>query len=310
MPLNSSLSTNASFPLHSRDDFQSCYYYMRYCIDSTTGTYVVTICIVIYLAIILPVCVASLCLGYKQYRQKGPSRGTTSHSDFFTYNLVLIELIFIFGFTITFIGFHTNLNMMIMLGMNTYPIIFTAHLLFHTLTCVERHLAVVHPVTYLGLRTTYGTRIRNFTVAFVWLLCFAAIYLMYISFSMVIIIVSYCFVPTALIIMFYCSISILCTLIHPKPGEGVGGVRQRADPIKLRAFCTITLILGVLLCRFGGNLLVAVLLTSVKTGDMERCSVLMPDLIFSPPCSLVLPLLFLHKTGKLKCCQIKSEPGM
>ncbi|KAK2863416.1 hypothetical protein Q5P01_002949 [Channa striata] len=41
---------------------------------------------------------------------------------------------------------------MTIVGLNVFFIIFLGQIMFHVLTCVERYLAVVHPITYRGLK--------------------------------------------------------------------------------------------------------------------------------------------------------------
>ncbi|KAI3376422.1 hypothetical protein L3Q82_016443 [Scortum barcoo] len=89
----------------------------------------------------LPLSIFILHLGHQRWRQQRSFK-TTSHSDFFTLHMAALELISELGSA------------------------------FHILTCVERYLAVVHPVTYLGLKQSGGIRIRNISTGCVWLLCF------------------------------------------------------------------------------------------------------------------------------------------
>ncbi|GLD73492.1 uncharacterized protein AKAME5_002481700, partial [Lates japonicus] len=175
-----------------------------------------------------------------------------SHSDIFTYHMVIIELISVFGSSISCCGIHANLPEMLELGVYLLSVNMSGQMLFHILTCAERYLAVVHPITYLGLRKTKGIRIRNIIIGCVWILCFAATSSMTLRDEVSMLILSFSVLGFMLSVISFCSISVLCTLIRPGPADRVEG-RQRIDQSKLRAFYTIMAILGVLLIRFGGN---------------------------------------------------------
>ena len=123
-----------------------------------------------------------------------------------------------------------------------------------------------------------------------------------------VIIFYFCVLAITFIAVSFCSLSVLCVLIRPGPGEESGG-RQRVDKSKLRAFYAILAILGVLLFRTGGKIGVTILYSSVKMGESERCAVWLSVFWFCLPSSLVLPLLFLQKEVKSLCCKNNSESG-
>ena len=93
---------------------------------------------------------------------------------------------------------------------------------FHMLTCVERYLAVVHPVIYLSLRRERGIRIRNISFGCVWLLSFGA---SLISFDNVLVNMDVSLFIFSLFVISFCSLSVLCVLIRPGPVEQ-GGDRE------------------------------------------------------------------------------------
>ena len=117
---------------------------------------------------------------------------------------------------------------------------------FHTLTCLERYLAVVHPIIYLSLKNERGIRIRNITNGCVWPLSIMEAYVFmlfntYLNLSVLIVI---------LIIIVFFSLSVLCVLTRPGPGEQ-GGDGGRVDQSKQRAFYIIMVILVLLLVKIG-----------------------------------------------------------
>ncbi|KAF7644522.1 hypothetical protein LDENG_00220650 [Lucifuga dentata] len=106
-----------------------------------------------------------------------------------------------------------------------------------------------------------------------------------------------CIMAVCCALISYCSLSVLCALIRPGPGEG-GGDRERVDQSKLRNHHAIT---GMLVLRFGGHLVCSWLMSSGLSVDVCMLSRLV--LWLNLPSSLVLPLLFLHRAGKLTVCK-------
>ncbi|KAI4798567.1 hypothetical protein KUCAC02_021965 [Chaenocephalus aceratus] len=178
------------------------------------------------------------------------------------------------------------------------------HVPFHILTCVERHLAVVHPITYLRLKNRGGIMIRNVSIVFVWLLL-----LMWIGLTAksVILVPYFCVTTFSMVVVAFCSLSVLRALIRPVPGEG-GGDKGRVDQSKKRAFRTIMAIMLALCFRFGGQLLFLLIYVSMDLGKCYRCTMLTSVVWLCLPSSLVLPLLFLHRAGKLTCGK-KTDSG-
>ncbi|KAL3046058.1 hypothetical protein OYC64_004131 [Pagothenia borchgrevinki] len=175
--------------------------------------------------LILPICIFVLYLGLQRWRQRSSTSSTTSHSDIFTFHMVLIELVDYSGFTLYLYGLYTVHVIIYRVGYFVVCFTWYGRNSFHVLTCVERYLAVVHPVTYMNLKGERGVRIRNICIGCVWLIFIAVTPLniekplFYFDLSLTII---------ALGIVFFCSMSVLCVLIRPGPGEQ-GRDRKRVD---------------------------------------------------------------------------------
>ncbi|XP_024858255.1 uncharacterized protein LOC112449862 [Kryptolebias marmoratus] len=290
-----SFSNTSHFPLSSSLTIHEL---LHKCLSSRVGAFGITAFAVICVLLVLPLCIFVLYLGYQRVRQQHSS-STISHSDLFTYSMVSIELMNICGAILCCWGAHADISVLVMLGVYFFSITFSAQLLFHILTCVERYLAVVHPVLYL--RNKNSIRLRTVIIVFSWLLSFVGTGVTSMAKHTVITIVSFCVVGFAVIVISYCSISVLCVLIHPVPGEGVGD-RQQVDQSKLRAFHTIGAILGVLVLRFVGNISTNILYDSEQLIEDQRCGLWLSEFWFCLLSSLVLPLLFLHRTEKLPFC--------
>ena len=300
-------SSNSSLLPHPPFSSLDPYDFAYKCFTSTTGLVSATTFTITGIIILLPLCVFVLYLGHQRWRQQR-SGTVMSHSDVFTYHMVVIELMNIFGSILTCFGALPELPKMITAAGCLFNINTSGQMLFHILTCLERYLAVVHPVTYLNLKKANGIRIRNITIGCVWLLCFASSGLMFIKNSTTATIMSLFVTALALITMCFCSLSVLWVLIRPGPGEG-GGSRQQVHQSKLRAFYIIMAIFGVLFLKFGQNMVGTSLGASGQLGETGMCDLLLSAPWFSLPSSLVLPLLFLHRAGKLPCYKSNTQSG-
>ncbi|KAK2899526.1 hypothetical protein Q8A73_012655 [Channa argus] len=169
---------------------------LQTCSNSTGAGLMSKVCIFTNIFLLLPLSLHVLFLGLQRWWHQR-SFATTSHSDILTYHSAAMELICVLGTSI------------------------------HILTCVERYLAIVHPVIYVGLRQSRGVRIRNVSI----------------------------------------GLSVLCVLIRPGPGNM--GVNREQNYID---WCVV-----------------------VASGNLVTL-----------PSSSVLPLLFLHRAGKLVCCHCNN----
>ncbi|KAK2899495.1 hypothetical protein Q8A73_012624 [Channa argus] len=129
------------------------------CFTVRTTLFILTGFLVTYL-FLLPLFILILFVGYQRWRKQrsGSPAVMNSHSDIFTYNMVTLELISICGTCLNCYAAYNNVPDIMMVGMWIVAIISPAQNLFHILTCVDRYLAVVQPVTYLRLKQTGGVR--------------------------------------------------------------------------------------------------------------------------------------------------------
>lgn len=155
------------------------------------------------------------------------------------------------------------------------------------------------PLPTRFLKKAKWIRIRNVTIGCVWLLCLTGPALTLFE-SPALTVIFICAVAFELIVISFCSISVLCVLIRPGPGEWGGG-RQLVHQSKLRGFYTVMAILGVLLFRFGVNVITTTVYAFPQLGEFEKCVVWLSAFCAGLPSSLVLPLLFLQRAGQLMC---------
>ncbi|KAK2863389.1 hypothetical protein Q5P01_002922 [Channa striata] len=268
----------------------------------------ISICIFSVLFIInlllLPLFIFVLCVGYRQWRQQRST--STTHSNLFIYHSIAMELNVFFGFTSFYCGGYFNVPGIMLIGLIIWTITYLGQGLLHILTCVERYLAVVYPISYLHLRQAGEVTIRNISVGCVWLLTFAWLLMCYLLSSNLYFILHCCCTMFVFVVITFCSISVLCALKRPGPGE-VGGNKKRIDQSKQRAFVNILLITGVLLLRYVGKMICFMIFNLTEVEPSNICVALLATVCLDLPSSLVLPLLFLQRVGKLQCCKPNSE---
>lgn len=247
-----------------------------------------------------PLYIIVLYLLVQQWRQQLNWSTALSHSDHFTCHMVLMELIGVIGSISFLCGIHINLSQLKAASFFLLSIGLNGQAFLHFLTCLERYLAVVHPVTYRSLRNSKGIQIRKVTIGISWLLSFAIQGFFFLENLSLYKILGVLYLVLSIANISFCSFSVLLVLIRPGPGEG-GGNRNKTDKTKQRAFFTVTAILGVLSIKFIGFLISSGTITSKQEARNTVCAVMGTALWFSLPSSLVLPLLYLHRAGKLGC---------
>ena len=248
--------------------------------------------------LILPLCILVLFVGHQRWRRRRPG-ATLSHFDILTYHLVTIEILNVIGAILyCWIAYAYSPSVHIALII-TFSVTFPGQLFYQCLTCIDRYLAVVHPIIYLHLRNRNAVKIIYISSGFALLLCAAVFVVIHECAISLIQIPLFSLLVLSLIVVSFCSLSVLHALKRPGPGEG-GGDNQ----FKQRAFYTTMAILAVLLLWFVGNL-VGFALSISKAVD--SCLPIAIGYFFSLPGNLVIPLLFLHRVGKLPCRLYNSE---
>lgn len=257
---------------------------------------------------LFPLYILVLHTGFKQWRrQRSAPAGTMSHSDFFTFNMMAVELLGVLESAVLSFSNFTRNTTLLMSGLMLFSVTVPGQILFHILTCVDRYLAAVHPVRYMHLRERFGVSVRNVVTVCVWLLCFGWLGLgkfedfkTFYSF-LALVGVSTC------VSLFFC-VAVIRVLTRPGPGEA-GRRHDRADQSKQRALHIICSVTAVLLLRFVGLVISMSLHSVADLSPRLLCPLLDSGVWFLVPSSLVLPLLFLHRAGKLTCCRSGSESG-
>lgn len=250
---------------------------------------------------LLPVYIFILHLGFKQWCQQRPNATATSNFDIFTYHMIPVELLNILSTIFSCWGAHTNISELLVAGVYLLILTLVGQMLYHSLICLDRYLAVVHPVTYRSLKGQRWVRARNVVIASPWPLSFlmtviglagdlnSSYYLMYFISGF------------ELIFIAVFSLSILWVL--NRPGPGAGG-KQHIDRSKLRAFYIVIAILGVLVFRLSWSIISSALINS---NNQNHCVLASVTYWINVPSSLIVPLLYLQRRVKQFCCKNKNE---
>lgn len=291
MSANSSSSSNSlDFFLPASSTNHTLPVFM-YCFLIKPSSYIFTAFVIVNILILLPLCILTMNIGLQQ----NCSTAAMRHSVFFMYNMVVMQQIGVVGSVVCCCGVYTNHFSMVNAGCLIFAFSWYGQAMSHILTSVESYLATVHPITYLGLKKEKGVRIRNVSIACNWLIAIVGMSL--VTLDNLFVILDFVLLMLSFAVICFCSLSVLCVLIRPGPSE-LGGAKKQVDQLKQRAMFSIMIILGVLLFRFAWNLCWIVMLLSGNGG----CLFLMLCTFSSLPSSLVLPLLFLRREGKLVFC--------
>ncbi|XP_078792324.1 uncharacterized protein LOC144987137 [Oryzias latipes] len=285
MPVNSSSTIFQTFAISCSKN-ASLYPADFSCFNEKLSILMITSLTFTNVLLSFPLCVLIFCLGFGRWRQKSSAPEPNSHTDVFTYCMAAVDMTYMLGLFSYFCNlFYCSLDLM---KFSYYCVFWTNSLqtLFHFLTCIERYLAVVHPITYMRLKQAQGVRVRNAAIACVFLLSFGLLGVgvqMFPSFPS-----DFYFFALGfnVVVVLYCTLAIFCVLRRP----GLG-----SDKSKRRAFHTVMAITVVLLIRFFGQSYSISLLGSPKKRDLQYCESFFSASWLSVPSSLVLPVLFIQR---------------
>ncbi|KAJ0006183.1 hypothetical protein NQD34_013456, partial [Periophthalmus magnuspinnatus] len=186
-------------------------------------------------------------IAYQAWRSSKPA----AYSDILTFNNIIFEFMNIFALLVYCSGTFVKDFTLIVYGLSVFSVICCGQTILHVLMCVERYVAVVHPVMYLKLKQTKtGERIRNVCIICVWLSFDVSIGFVYISRDNDTMLPYYIVLAICMVVVLFCTFTVLHTLVKRSPGENTH--KQRIDPSKRKALKTIMLILVALVLRIIG----------------------------------------------------------
>jgi len=215
--------------------------------------------------------------------------GSGVASEFFIFNLSVCEL----GICVNNLFFVLSMRYTSLLGFEMFlaGLFFTGRPLFQCLMCVERYLAVVHPVTFLKYKPL---RYRVICCTVVWFIVLGCCFLcLLVSDEMELILLLMQFLPFFFIQLF-CCVAVLRALKQSGPGERA---RQRKEEnhMKRRAFYLI-LITTVSMAIIYVPYIIIGFVTILKHQVIN--AVWSFGLICYVLAGFVQPVLYLHRAGK------------
>ncbi len=221
-------------------------------------------------------------------------------SEFFNINLTVCEIMYslIFFLYISQRSQSLDLLQRFLQGLTGRP-------LFQCLICVERYLAVVHPVIFLKYKPL---RYRVICCTTVWIITLGSCFTL-VTISMVTLLLSSMKAYTQFIsiqflpflsIQLFCLVAVLRALKQSGPGER-GRERREENHMKRRAFYLILITTVTLFIMFL-PFIFTWFLTVLEQKEHKEVSLIW----FSSLCCFILagfvqPVLYLHRAGKLFC---------
>ncbi|XP_056587665.1 C-C chemokine receptor type 8-like [Triplophysa dalaica] len=173
----------------------------------------------------------------------------------------------------------------------------TGRPLFQCLICVERYLAVVHPVTFLKYKPL---RYRLICCTAAWIFCFGScVFCMFTlsSYQSAYLLLFIMQLTVFLSIKYFCLSAVLRALKQSGPGER-GREREEENPMKRRAFHLI-LITTVSTIIAYGPFTIASIISIVQIPYLNIMTVWVSALICFFLAGFVQPVLYLQRTGKI-----------
>ncbi|XP_008323238.1 uncharacterized protein LOC103389559 [Cynoglossus semilaevis] len=251
--------------------------------------------------LIVPMCIIILWMGFSRCWNEG--KEPLSHYDVFVYHMAATEVLMNVGFILNCVSIFTcNLSVRTTayyLITTTYP----TQSFFHCLTCLERYVAVVHPIAYLSLKKSIWFRhVSSLAI------CVFSLVLMLVCISQFPEFPGVVFIVVLLLVIAvvtFCTLAILHVLIN----SGLRKVgRKGIDQSKLRAYHHILLITGTLVLRSLGLMIYNVIFMLDAGQHSLGCLVLVFGSLFCLPCSALVPLQYLHRAGVFACFSCKTRP--
>ncbi len=257
------------------------------CMDSYPGNVFTGFYIVVNVILFLPL---NCWIMWLVWRNKG-----VVWSDIIILNQSVSEIICGISLTIFLPGTLLNKRVVILISNYLCSTFLVGRPLFQTIFCIERYLAVVHPLVYL--KYTKALKAKVLFVGLVWL-----IIMMFGLYT----VDSYPKLPLwmflginlgTLVACSSCSVMILWVLKRPKPGEGKE--KEGAYQLKRKAFVVVTVILITLV--FGYGTVSSVIILRDQLSYNIFCLVIGLGWWTLLPSSAIQPYLYLSKINRLPC---------
>lgn len=222
---------------------------------------------------------------------------TSGNSETFTLNLAVSEIVAsVASLFIICTCYWTGENIENILTFVS-PFIVISRPLFQTCICVERYLAVLHPVVFVRFRPL-RYRLACSTLAWLFLLCLCVV--TYVLSDQKVVVMS-AINLLFFLVMAYSSFMVLRALLNSRPGER-GRDRERPDQAKMKAFKIILVLLVNMVITSIPLLATLAYLPLSKPKAHLTMHVYLSVTILSG----LIYLLYFYRAGKLSCMTCNS----
>lgn len=224
----------------------------------------------------------------------------SSSSDVFIYHSAVLEIIASFSMAVYSFSVYSCWTSAMLFGYYVMWLTYVGQSLYHCLTCFERYMAVVHPADYHRLAKEVLMRTRKACAAAVWL--FSTGFAGYTStiLPQVPDVFFFCILAAMVLIINFCSLSMLFALVRLGLWK-VGGDRRQIDRSKLKAFHMVMAVTVSLWFRLSGFMGCNISMSLAKASMKEECILLFTSVWLYIPSSVVLPVMFLQRVGQFRC---------
>ncbi|XP_067280762.1 chemokine XC receptor 1-like [Pseudorasbora parva] len=220
--------------------------------------------------------------------------GSGVASEFFILNLSVCEIGICLNCLVSILSISISSLSFLMLFLQ--GLILTGRPLFQCLMCVERYLAVVHPVTFLKFKSL---RYRAICCAVVWIIILGTCFFsLCITISQNTIVTVWFFSTTFLLffsIQLFCLVAVLRALKQSGPGER-GREREEGNHIKRRAFNIILITTVSMTFIYVPYSTTGFYIIVTQHNNPAYWT---PGFVCYVLAGFVQPVLYLHRTGKL-----------
>ncbi|XP_017291228.1 proteinase-activated receptor 3 [Kryptolebias marmoratus] len=228
------------------------------------------------------------------------NRGDSCTSDIFVFHLAVLDLLFCLIPPLELIQIVLFTSSTTWYVLRFFYGIKDFSPLFLSCICLDRYVAVMHPITFTALKDRKHRTVLAFVV---WLVILA-----YASAKCAGGIVNFEKVFTVMILatfafMVFCNVSILCALRQSGPG------RDTMHPVKKRAFRTVLVILVIIVFNYFPPVALFPF-QDYFSKDVFCCYVHYVAFGLMDFSSTIQPLLYLSRekpTWKLCCCQTRTD---
>lgn len=256
------------------------------------------------LLLCLPIYLLVLKKGIQQWL--GHVSSSSSNADVFIYHSIALEVIASASMALQLFSVYTCRTGAMLLSYHIMWFTYVGQSMFHCLTCTERYMAVVHPAMYHRQAKEVLIRARKACAAAVWLFSIGFAYHTSTLLPDVPSILFSCILVVMAIIINFCSLSMLYALVRLGLWK-VGGDRRQIDLSKLRAFHIVMAVTVALWFRLAGFVGCNISMSLAKASMKEQCILLILSVWLYIPISIILPVMFLQRAGKSRCCKSTQE---